>query len=217
MRKSILAYLLMLVTVLFGLTACSEDDNKEEEFPDWKAKNEAYFENLYNATKQKIASGDTTWKIFKSWSKAETKTEEPTEYIIVHVLNEGSGSGYPFYTDSVRIHYSGRLLPSVSYPEGFNFDKSWKGEYNLSTMTPRTGVVNGFIDGFTTALLNMRIGDRWEVYMPHQLAYGKEKMSSTHAIPPYSTLIFDITLSSFYRVGAVIPDLKAKETGWIEE
>ena len=66
---------------------------------------------------------------------------------------------------------------------------------SLSTMKPRTFAVSGVVKGFATALQNMHIGDRWQVYIPHQLAYG----SSDTPGAAYSTLIFDITLVGYFR------------------
>ena len=61
----------------------------------------------------------------------------------------------------------------------------------------------------------MHIGDRWKVYIPYQLAYGK---TNNGTIPAYSTLVFDVTLVSYYRAGVDVPDSKArKAAGWVEE
>jgi uncharacterized lipoprotein YajG len=40
-KTNILRHLWLLVFPLFMLTACSESDNEQEEFPDWKAKKRA--------------------------------------------------------------------------------------------------------------------------------------------------------------------------------
>lgn len=46
--------------------------------------------------------------------------------------------------------------------------------------------------------MEMRIGDRWRVYMPQELGYMS---ASAGLIPPYSALTFDIQLKGFYRKG----------------
>jgi FKBP-type peptidyl-prolyl cis-trans isomerase FklB len=77
--------------------------------------------------------------------------------------------------------------------------------------------VSGLIDGMVTALMKMHIGDRWKVYIPYQLGYGTTTSSST-SIPGYSTLIFDLTLSSYYRMDTTVPDDQAKPfTGWVDD
>lgn len=222
--------LMMLMLGIFALTSCSEEDDSVDEFENWQSKNDTYWSNLYTETQQKIAAGDTSWKIFPSWSlvgqvplsTATSLSLSPTDYVIAHVVNEGEGGEKPMYTDSVRIHYQGRLIPSPTYTSGLIFDASWSGSYDLTTMRPIQSMTSDFINGFTTALLQMHKGDRWTVYIPYKLAYGAttpgstststssyttttSTSSSSSVVQPYSNLIFDITLVDFYRPGTTVP------------
>lgn len=211
----IILYLLALLAPVGLLSSCSESDNEEEEFPNWKKTNEQYFNNLYAMAKSSADMGDKSWKVIRQWSLEESTAKDPYDYIVVNVLENGTGSGCPLYTDSVKVHYEGRLLPSTSYPDGYVFDKSFTGDFNPATALPAKFAVSGMIDGFTTALQYMHIGDRWKVYIPYQLGYGS---SASGSIPAYSTLVFDVTLVSYYRAGVEVPDSKARPaTGWIEE
>lgn len=211
----IILYLLALLAPVGLLSSCSESDNEEEEFPNWKKTNEQYFNNLYVMAKSSADMGDKSWKVIRQWSLEESTAKDPYDYIVVNVLENGTGSGCPLYTDSVKVHYEGRLLPSTSYPDGYVFDKSFTGEFNPATALPAKFAVSGMIDGFTTALQYMHIGDHWKVYIPYQLGYGK---TASGSIPAYSTLVFDVTLVSYYRAGVEVPDSKARPaTGWIEE
>ena len=211
----IILYLLALLAPVGLLSSCSESDNEEEEFPNWKKTNEQYFNNLYAMAKSSADMGDKSWKVIRQWSLEESTAKDPYDYIVVNVLENGTGSGCPLYTDSVKVHYEGRLLPSTSYPDGYVFDKSFTGEFNPATALPAKFAVSGMIDGFTTALQYMHIGDRWKVYIPYQLGYGK---TASGSIPAYSTLVFDVTLVSYYRAGVEVPDSQARPaTGWIEE
>lgn len=216
--RGIMRTFLQMIVVMGALmtTSCSEADNEEEEFPDWQNKNEEWFVNLYNSARQKVSSGDASWKIIKVYSKNDDVVGNPDDYIIVHVLNNGSGSGCPLITDTVRVHYRGRLIPSTSYAEGKVFDQTWTGDYNLSTMTPTKMGLGNMVDGFATALLNMHIGDRWEVYIPQKLGYGSTTPSGS-TLPVYSNLIFDLTLAAYYHPGQLVPDWKAGEAFWEPE
>lgn len=89
-----------------------------EEYADWKARNDAYFNKVYSDAQQAIKSGSKEWKIFNTWSVNET-VATTTDHIVVKVLQEGTGSGCPIFTDNVYVHYIGRLMPSVSYPQVF--------------------------------------------------------------------------------------------------
>ena len=205
---------MLLVVAVFGLSSCSEDDDTIEEFPNWQAYNESYWENLYNTTEQRIQAGDTSWKIIRNYSLPSDAAAGKTDNIIVHIKEAGTGSGCPFYTDSVRVHYSGRLLPSTTYTGGYIFDGSYKGEFNPATAAPSKFAVADLINGWTTALQNMHIGDKWEIYMPYQLGYGAIGSGS---IPGYSTLVFDVMLVAYWRPGAQVPGFKAKQHGvWVE-
>ena len=185
--------ILMLVALLsFCMFSCSEDDGEGGEFDNWKERNETYFNNLYNKAK---GSTSGTWRSYSSYTLEESAATSAEDHIVVEVLKEGTGTESPIYTDVVKVHYRGNLMPSASFPSGYQFDSSWYGEYNLDTMVPVSSMASSFIKGFTTALMKMHAGDRWRVYVPAALAYGSSSPSTT--IPAYSTLVFDITLVSF--------------------
>ena len=210
--NAIVALLFLLVIPFFA--ACGEDDNEQSEFADWQKKNEAYWEDLYSATKQKVSAGDNSWKIIPTWSKNSNGSLKSTDYIIAHVVSQGTGTVSPLYTDTVRVHYLGRLIPSATYSEGFVFDQSYTGEFNPKTSLPYKAAAAGFIDGFTTAVTNMHVGDRWMVYIPYQLGYGAA--GSGTAIPGYSVTIFDVSLAAFYHPGATVPKWEAKPVAFFE-
>ena len=202
------AFALMLLSVF---ASCSEDDNTVEEFPDWQNRNEAYFADIYERAK---ANADGTWKLIRSYALEDTIPTTNDDYIAVKVLRAGTGSGCPMFSDSVKVNYRGRLIPSTSYADGYVFDESYIGEYNPATALPSTMYVGGTVDGFATALQYMHIGDYWRVYIPYWLGYGTSGSSS---IPAYSTLIFDIELVAYYRAGVDVPDTRAAEGVWITE
>lgn len=202
------AFALMLLSVL---ASCSEDDNTVEEFPDWQNRNETYFAGIYEQAK---ANADGTWKLIRSYTLEDTIPTTNDDYIAVKVLRAGTGSGCPMFSDSVKVNYRGRLIPSTSYADGYVFDESYIGEYNPATALPSTMYVGGTVDGFATALQYMHIGDYWRVYIPYWLGYGTSGSSS---IPAYSTLIFDIELVAYYRAGVDVPDTRAAEGVWITE
>lgn len=202
----------MLLAVVVGamcFAACSETNSTVEEFPEWQSKNDTYWTNLYNATKAKVDAGDTSWKLILNYSKekqANTATSavtyKPKDYIIVHVKETGTGAATPLYTDSVRVHYQGRLLPSTTYTSGLIFDTSWGGEkFNEHTARAAHMLVSSTVDGFSTALQKMKVGDHWTVYMPYQLAY---RGSEAGLVPAYSNLIFDLRLVEIAHPGTAL-------------
>ena len=233
MKLRISKYLFLLVMAVFALSSCSEDDNTVDEYANWQERNEQAFADTLAYARQQIANGSDEWKVILKWSlqnqtpnkdtngNAVPLTYKDADYIVVHVLDKGKGSGCPMYTDSVKVSYRGRMLGTDTYPAGYVFDKTFDGTYDKTTAQVATYAVNGLVDGFTTALLNMHIGDRWMVYMPYQLAYGTTQSSSS-TIPAYSMLRFEIVLDSYYRIGQVVPGSRAVEAGkkqgtWITE
>lgn len=96
------------------------------------------------------------------------------------VLKEGTGKS-PSERDVVKTHYRGTLL------DGTEFDSSHKrGE-------PATFPVGGVIPGWTEALQKMKVGSKWRLFVPGDLAYG-ERGSPTGRIGPNQVLVFDVEL-----------------------
>ena len=210
---------MMLSAGLF--TSCTENDDTVEEYANWQSKNETYWDNLYTTTQQKIKGGDTSWKIILNYTFQNQKqttgsalTYRPENYIIAHVEQAGTGTTSPLYSDSVSMHYMGRLIPSTTYTSGLIFDKSWSSNtFNAATSRPNHSYIGlsydskgkpiSLVDGFTTALMSMHRGDHWTVYIPYQLGYGEK---SSGVVPAYSTLIFDLRLNDFSHPGVKLKD-----------
>ncbi|MBP5277825.1 MAG: FKBP-type peptidyl-prolyl cis-trans isomerase [Prevotella sp.] len=213
MKKRHYLFLSAVMLLSFFFTSCGETDDAADEFENWKERNDTYFNNLYNRAK----GGSSDLKVITNWSLNEEVATDADDHIVVQVLEKGTGSGCPMYTDSVRVHYRGRLIPSSSFADGFVFDQSYSGVYNSETLKPASFALNSLVDGFTTAVMNMHIGDHWRVYIPYKLGYGTS--SSSSKIPAYSTLIFDIALVAYYRPGTVMPVWKAKpfKGDWTDE
>lgn len=205
-------FFIMALAGIISMTSCSESD-EEEEFANWQSKNESYFTQIYTQAESAIKSGDNSWKIIPVYSKDATAAKYMSDYIVAHVETEGTGTESPIYSDQVRVHYRGNFIPSKSHSNGFQFDSSWTGEYNLKTMMPSSFSVSGTILGFTTALMNMHKGDRWTVYVPYNLAYGTSDYTPKDSqgnvtgstIPAYSMLKFDLTLIDFIHKGESFP------------
>lgn len=201
----LLKYIPLLLAFLLLPTACSEDDDTVEEYPDWQAANDAYYARLSDSIKALLAADParTDWRRVRVWSQLDDTPGPNTAYIIMHVLEPAhvGEAACPLYTDSCRVSYSGRLLPSRSYPQGYCFDATFNGNYDPDV----AGRVNfaignasgsGLIDGFATALQNMRRGERCMVYIPYQLGYGT---TANGQIPAGSTLLFDLILHDFWK------------------
>ena len=190
-RQKIL-WLAALLLPLGAATACSESDGEEtaEEFSNWKPRNDAFFATLEDS----LSRDASVWKKVKSYTKDSDTITANTDYIYAKVIEAGSGDTSPIFSDSVRVAYRGRLIPSATYPQGYVFDQTFVGDYNIKTTAVYDGAVSAFIDGFTTALQYMHRGDWWRIYIPYTLGYGAYDSGS---VPAYSVLVFDLILIDF--------------------
>lgn len=95
------------------------------------------------------------------------------------VLKEGNGPT-PKSTDTVKVNYRGTTV------DGTEFDSSYKrGE-------PATFPVDRVIKGWTEGLQLMKVGSKYQLFIPADLGYGEQGAGSD--IGPNSTLIFDVDL-----------------------
>ena len=97
------------------------------------------------------------------------------------VLKEGSGDS-PKETDTVVTNYKGTLL------DGTEFDSSYKRN------EPATFPVNRVIKGWTEALMLMKPGAKYQLWIPAALGYGERGVGKD--IGPNSTLVFEVELLS---------------------
>jgi FKBP-type peptidyl-prolyl cis-trans isomerase FklB len=95
------------------------------------------------------------------------------------VIKTGTGAK-PQLSDKVKVHYTGTLI------NGTVFDSS------VERGEPAVFPVGAVIPGWVEALQLMRVGDKWQLFIPAKLAYGEQ--SPSPAIPPNSPLIFEVEL-----------------------
>ncbi len=99
--------------------------------------------------------------------------------IYYKVLAEGKQDGrHPSPRSIITAHYTGKTI------DGKQFDSSRGG-------APLAIRLCDLIDGWIITLQQMCVGDKWEVYIPAEMGYGR---FSQPGIPGGSTLIFEIEL-----------------------
>lgn len=94
------------------------------------------------------------------------------------VLTEGTGAT-PTKDDNVKCHYTGTLI------DGTKFDSS------VDRGQPAEFPVSGVIPGWTEALQMMKVGSKYKLFIPPELAYGP---AGRPGIPANSALIFEVEL-----------------------
>jgi len=94
------------------------------------------------------------------------------------VITAGTGAT-PSADSIVTVNYAGTLL------DGTEFDSSAKQGH------PVQFAANQVVKGWSEALTMMKVGSKWQLFIPSDLAYGER---GNRGIPPNSTLIFDLEL-----------------------
>lgn len=99
--------------------------------------------------------------------------------ILYKVLKKSEGKGeHPKPNSIITVHYTGWTI------NGKKFDSSRGG-------APLACRLRDLIEGWIISIGQMYVGDKWEIYLPAEVAYGK---FSQPGIPGGSTLIFEVEL-----------------------
>ena len=118
----------------------------------------------------------------RDWLEAKSREEgvKPLpKGVFYKVIADGRNDGkHPNLRSVVTAHYTGWTI------DGKKFDSSRGG-------TPIAFRLNDLIEGWIIAMQHMCIGEKWELYIPAEMGYGK---FSQPGIPGGSTLVFEIEL-----------------------
>lgn len=164
--------ILALVSPLFQ--SCSPDSEEEKaanEYKEWKARNEAFFQTELNATD---SQGSALYqRVSPSWAPGTTillqwieKADDPKGNQLRPLDNSTVTCAYELHD------IDGKLIDS-----GAAF---------------KTQPVNT-VPGFWTALTSMQVGDSLKAVVPMEAGYG---YLSNGKVRPFSTLLFSIRLKS---------------------
>ena len=143
------------------------------------------------ASKEAAAKNTAAGEKFLAENKSKEGVKATPSGLQYKVLREGSGAP-PKETDTVVTQYRGTLI------NGTEFDSSYKRN------EPTTFPVNRVIKGWTEALLMMKPGAKYQLFIPANLAYGER--GAGQDIGPNETLIFEIELLSV-KPGEAKPDV----------
>ena len=126
--------------------------------------------------KKEYAQANKLWLATKA---REEGVKPLPKGIYYKVLADGKADGkHPTTRSIVTAHYTGSTI------DGKQFDSSRGG-------TPLAFRLSDLIEGWIIAMQQMCVGDKWEVYIPTEMGYGK---FSQPGILGGSTLIFEIEL-----------------------
>ena len=135
-----------------------------------------YLSDLQNKAEE---AAKAAGKKFLEENKSNADVKETASGLQYVVEKEGTGA-QPTAEDEVTVHYTGRLLDGTVFDSSVN-----RGE-------PATFPLNRVIPGWTEGVQLMKEGAKYTFFIPSDLAYGPQGIPG--AIPPHSTLIFDVEL-----------------------
>ena len=197
MKKYILLSLLFTQCLLL-FTSCDETEEVNK-YADWRNRNEAFIDSL-----KSVYDAKTDPELIQIIPYAEKNYP-----IYAKKLKTVTSGETPLYTDSVTAYYRGMLINEAVFgaattPHYYTklyqsldvFDKNFEGEEPNAFESPTTFIVNEQVYGWREVLQRMKVGERWEIYIPWQQGYGS---SVSGTIPAYSTLIFDVNLVSIIK------------------
>ena len=196
----------MLGVILFPLvgmvSSCSDDDSEEvNDFENWVEQNDAVISQW---------ASSNSYQKFKSYTKDQAVAGNSSDYVYVRVVESGVGTESPIFNDTVRVAYRLRYIPTKSYPDGYMVGETYTGDFSWRTISvSNLALSNSLIDGFSTAVMNMHIGDRWIVNIPYPLAYGNPSIND--GILDGSNLIYDLALVDFWHPGETRPSFKSRK------
>jgi len=206
------------------MSSCLDnDDNNEVEIDEeWKALNDTRYSQIasdgsYNVLSSQSGNGKVYWKTSTVITDSDQKPDLQLRTTV---------EGKPEFTDTVVVRYEGwyidkegekrifdsteniSIISEINYRHGIKPDPSPNKIPSTFAVNPSTSgtaannYISGVIDGFSTALQDMKLNEERDVCMPYQLAYGTRANTYTPSngsvtytiIPAYTTLWFRIKL-----------------------
>jgi len=129
-------------------------------------------------------------KAFMDKTAKEAGVQKLPSGVLYKVERAGPAEGRsPGPRDDVKVHYEGKLV------SGEVFDSSYE------RGSPAVMNLGGLIPAWQEALVKMKPGDSWLLYVPPELGYGAD---GAGPIPPNSVLIFRIELIDSLGSGAPV-------------
>ena len=173
--------------LIFGATSCEKTQTFDTS---WKTGNEAAFE--------KIVSDP-------SYTKLESASKDG--FIMYKEIHDSKSGQKPKFTDVVKVWYTGWYKNDWTKPDTYINENGNKitNKIIFDSTANRNNIPSSItindpqfppVDGFATALQNMEVGDKWEVWIPAHLGYGSNNQQSIRA---YTTLVFEIEIDKIVK------------------
>lgn len=159
------------------IPACTDEaENVYNLYAEWREANDEWL------TEQMARTNDDGTPYYQTvvpdWNKSA--------YVLIHYFNDTSltsGNLSPMYTSTIDTRYILHLYDGTAVDSSYTNTTYGQGVYRTSL----SSTVTGWVIAFET----MHVGDSAEIVIPYAWGYGT---SSTTSVPPYSNLIFNVSL-----------------------
>jgi len=159
----------------------------------------SFFASCHDNVTLDEAWKDNNWKAYEAiaanpeYTDVRSISENQTGPLGVYfkVITQGTGTERPIQTGKVKVLYSGY------YYDGSVFDVG-----SSNNGIPVEFSVAATVRGFSFALQNMVVGDKWKICIPYYLGYGASGSTDSYGnvlMKGYTTLFFDVELVSITR------------------
>ncbi len=159
----------LFLPLLLGMSACKSDSEQLwDDYSSWRDANNAWLTEQVATGKYEtvVPQWNSGIKVYRRWLSDRDTT-------VGHLS--------PLYTSTVKVSYTGWLY------DGTKFDSTFKN----ATDTTATLKMNSLVLGWIAGMEDARVGDKMELIVPYDAAYGS---GATGSIKPFSTLRFEIKL-----------------------
>lgn len=161
-----------------GSKPAMADDEIETAIQEYQERKIAEAQAEEEKVKSENAAAGDAFRTENGAKEGVTTTESGMQYEVLQAGEEGAAS--PTLDNTVVVHYHGTL------PNGTVFDSS------VDRGSPATFPLQGIIKGWQEALPMMKVGDKWRLVLPPELAYGEHGAGGD--IGPNQTLVFEVEL-----------------------
>ena len=176
----------LALLAVFSLAACGQGDEESTQDVNKKTMDDVQSDISGDEAAPSLETLQKTmaeWRqgqisFLEDYAKGEAVSQSPSG-VFYKALEEGDGPS-PVSGDIVTVHYEGKLI------DGTVFDSSYQ------RGAPATFPSDRLIRGWVEILPMMEVGDKWEIAIPSELAYGASGAGEN--IPPHSTLVFTLEL-----------------------
>ena len=178
MQVDVAAYAAGLEDAMIGAEAMLTDVEINTEMSAFQERRQAEAEG------ERVAQAQSNLETGRAYMEEMTANEDvqTTESGLQYIVTEPGEGDSPVATDSVEVHYEGRLI------DGSVFDSSFERGQTV------TFGLTQVIPGWTEGLQLMKPGGKFKFIIPPELGYGEG--GAGQMIGPNATLVFDVELIS---------------------